>query len=138
MPRKKLARRFEPRFGVSQIMLDIEAGWIAKELEDYLLASLSDLRGKLQERQNLLTICDETLSKKLSALPEREQLALRCMLARDFHHIGQLYETYFRSRQQSQATSSSCGIVHPVKINQSSAQPAIKSILPFKESLFDF
>ena len=41
MPRQKHARRFETRFGVSQVMLDGEAKWLQRELDDHLIYSLT-------------------------------------------------------------------------------------------------
>src|SRR5688500_5781119 len=46
MSRRKLARRFEPRWGVSVPILEAEAVYVARERGDYLLLSLQDLRDK--------------------------------------------------------------------------------------------
>jgi len=45
MPKRKLARRFEPRYGLSQTVVAAESKYIARELEDYLLQSTEELRG---------------------------------------------------------------------------------------------
>ena len=60
MPRKKLARRFEPRYGVSQTMLDAECRCVGRELEDYLLLSMNDLRTKLPELQKQIATLDQS------------------------------------------------------------------------------
>src|SRR5258706_7919306 len=49
MARKKLIRRFEPRYSVSQEMLDRESKYVAREHEDYLLGSIDDLRKRLEK-----------------------------------------------------------------------------------------
>ncbi len=97
MPRKKLSRRFEPRFGVSQSMVDVEAKWVERELEDHLLASTNDLRKRLSEIHAKAVTAEEGLKTTIGRLPDRERLALKCMLARDMFHIAALYETFLRS-----------------------------------------
>ena len=87
MARKKLARRFEPRGGVSQPMLEAESRFIAKELEDYLLLSITDLRKTLDERHRKIAEQEPHLQQFFSVLADRERLALRCMLARDISQI---------------------------------------------------
>jgi len=44
MPRKKLIRRFEPTYMVSQEMVDREAKYVHLEHADYLLGSTHDLK----------------------------------------------------------------------------------------------
>lgn len=97
MPPPKLARRFEPRYGVSQSVLEAESRYVARELEDYLLLSVNELRQKLRERQGLLATAGEDLQASLNPLPDRHRLALRCMLARDLVHVAALYQTFLRS-----------------------------------------
>lgn len=97
MPRRKLARRFEPRFGVSQSMVDVEAKWVERELEDHLLASTNDLRKRLSEIHAKVAAAEEGLKTAIGRLPDRERLALKRMLARDMFHIAALYETFLRS-----------------------------------------
>ena len=94
MPRQKLARRFEPRAGVSQLAIDAEAKYVAREVEDYLLYSITDLKEKLAERRRLLDQVQQELEQLLVNLPERQHLAVQCILHRDFHHMGVLYRTY--------------------------------------------
>ncbi len=47
MPRRKLVRRWEPQFGVSGQMLELEATYVAREKESYLLQSTTELRNRL-------------------------------------------------------------------------------------------
>src|SRR5580698_7564156 len=79
MPRRKLSRRFEPRFGVSQSMVDVEAKWVERELEDHLLASTNDLRKRLSEIHAKVAAAEEGLRLIIGQLPDRERLALKCM-----------------------------------------------------------
>jgi hypothetical protein len=97
MPRKKLARRFEPRFGVNQVMLDTEVKWVQRELDDHLLLSLTDLHKNLADVQLKVARVEATLQLKLRGLPDRERLALKGMIARDVLHIGLLYQTFLQS-----------------------------------------
>src|SRR5580658_1194247 len=105
MPRRKLARRFEPRYGVSQSMVDVEAKWVERELEDHLLASTNDLRKRLSEIHARVATAEEGLKATIGRLPDRERLALKCMLARDVFHIAALYETFLRSSQLVQVAT---------------------------------
>jgi hypothetical protein len=132
MPRRKLSRRFEPRFGLSQSMVDIEAKWVERELEDHLLASTNDLRKRLSEIHAKVATAEEGLKTTIDRLSDRERLALKCMLARDMFHIAALYQTFLRSSQQ---VKDATGAVHetPEEVDrQGEARPA----LVFQESLF--
>ena len=104
MARKKLARRFEPRGGVSQPMLEAECRFISRELEDYLLLSITDLRQKLNERPKRIAELEPHLQRLLSALADRERLALRCIIARDVFHIISLFLTFVQSPDAPQTT----------------------------------
>jgi hypothetical protein len=97
MPRKKLPRRFDPRGGVSQTMVDAECPHVGQELDDYLVLSISELRQRLGELQTWNARSEEHLQLLLAPLPDRQRLALRCMLARDFRHIATLFETFLSS-----------------------------------------
>ena len=132
MPRRKLSRRFEPRFGVSQSMVDVEVKWVERELEDHLLLSTNESRERLAEIQTKVATTEEELKKTLSRLPDRERLALKCMLARDVFHIAALYETFLRSSQHVQGAS---GAVHetPEEVDEHS-EP--RPVLVFQQSLF--
>ncbi len=70
MPRKNLARRFEPRYGVNQAMLEMEAQYVGRELEDYCLLSFNDLREKLAERHRLIATAERELEQRLSRLDD--------------------------------------------------------------------
>ena len=97
MPRKKLIRRFEPRYTVNQEMVDREATYVAREHEDYLLGSLDDLRKRLEQIRVCWRRADEAAGSLIGLQGEREALAYRCMIARDFYHILELYCTCMRS-----------------------------------------
>jgi hypothetical protein len=132
MPRRKLSRRFEPRFGVSQSMVDIEVKWVERELEDQLLASTNDLRKRLSEIHAKVATAEEVLKTTIGRLPDRERLALKCMLTRDMFHIAALYETFLRS---SQHVKDATGAVHetPEEVDR---QGEPRSVLVFQQSLF--
>jgi tetrahydromethanopterin S-methyltransferase subunit B len=125
MPRRKLARRFEPRGGVSQLVIDAEAVHVGREVEDYLLYSLTDLKGKLDERRRLLDQVQQELEALLKRLPEREYLAMQCILYRDFHHIGALYRTYLTAGNRPALGE-----------EEASIKAADPVPLPFREWLF--
>jgi tetrahydromethanopterin S-methyltransferase subunit B len=96
MPRRKLARRFEPRYGVSEMMLETEAGYVAREMSDYLLLSINELKAKLAERQELARQSEVVLRNYVESLPEREAIAIQAMMVRDFYHIAELHLMYLR------------------------------------------
>jgi hypothetical protein len=132
MSGKKLIRRFEPRYGVSQTMIDAECRYVGRELEDYLLLSTDDLRKQLADLQKQIAKADEELSTRLCKTPDRERLALRSMLARDFWHIAVLYQTLLASPAVADAT----GHVSPSPTELTKDErPA--SVLSFAKTLFD-
>ncbi len=126
MPRKNLARRFDPRGGVSEVMLDAETVYLGREIEDYLLLSFDDLREMLATRRKMLEEIQQELQPLIDGLAERTQLAVLCGLYRDFHHMAALYRTYLRSIDGIEAN----GDVPHVR------QPAAPAPLPFREWLF--
>lgn len=128
MPRQKLARRFEPRFGISQSTIDVEATYVAKEIESYLLLSTADLEEKLGERRQLLNRVHDELEVFMAGLSERQRLMLLLMMYRDCHHIEVLYRTYLRSLDQPESSEQVTAVVAAATI------PAVP--LPFKEFLF--
>ena len=132
MPRRKLSRRFEPRFGVSQSMVDVETKWVQREFEDQLLSSTNDLRKRLSESYAKVSVAEEGLKTTIGRLPDRERLALKGMLARDVFHIAALYETFLRSSQVVQGVT---GAVHetPEEVDRQS-EP--RPVLVFQQSLF--
>src|SRR2546429_229501 len=129
MPRQKLARRFVPRYGVSQGMLDAECVWVGRELEDTLLSSLTDLRQKLKDLQARIGHAEVELEAMIGALPDRERLAIRCMLARDFYHIAMLYRSFLSTSPLAQAMGSRS--VVPEEQTQGDPLP----VLSFQKSL---
>ena len=132
MPRRILARRFEPRYGVNQLMLDAEAKWVAREFEDYQLFSINDLREKLHERQTGFALAEEHLSDAINRLPVRERLAIKCMLARDIFHIAKLFETFL---QASPGVQEATGASSPMPEEVRDDEPL--PVLKFAASLFD-
>ena len=132
MPRRKLSRRFEPRFGVSQSMVDVEAKWVEREFEDHLLASTNDLRKRLSETYAKVLAAEEGLKTTIGRLPDRERLALKCMLPRDMFHIAALYETFLRSSQQVQGVTGATNEMPEEVDRQGDPRP----VLVFQQSLF--
>lgn len=133
MPRKKLARRFEPRYGVSQTMLDAECKYIGRELEDYLLQSTNELRETLAKRQALISTAEEELQAAFRPLPDRERLALRCMFARDCWHMAMLYKQFLNQPDTVVAAATGPSSPAPEELDKND-EPV--PILPFQESLF--
>jgi hypothetical protein len=132
MPRKKLLRRFEPRSGVSQAMLEVESGYVRQELEDYLLRSKDELRERLKELNERLATTGESLQAMLAKVADRERLALRCMMARDFLHIAALYESFLGGAELPKP-------VVPAKPvpEELTAEDEPMPVVPFREWLFD-
>lgn len=124
MPRKKLARRFEPRFGLSQPMVEIEAGYLAKEVEDYRRLSVNELKQMLEKRKGVWKIKDAELRSHIGRLSERDALILQSLLVRDCYHIQELYLAYL--------------CADPALIEVTPGQPAVPEEVqtPFSEWLF--
>jgi hypothetical protein len=99
--KKEQVRRFEPRTGVSQHMVDDEARYVAREVEDYCLLSLNDLEQKLIERRASWQMANDSLEQKVRVLDAREQAAVQCLLVRDCHHLFALYLSFVMSKIQS-------------------------------------
>jgi hypothetical protein len=134
MPRKKLVRRFDPRFGgVSQSMLDAEATYVARELEDHLLYSITDVRKCLDAVQTRMAASESNLQAILDRLPDRERLALKYMLAADICHIAMLYETFLRS---SNIVGEATG-PHTPAPEEVAGDNETRSVLVFRQSLFE-
>jgi hypothetical protein len=131
MPRKQMARRFEPRYGISEPMLEVEAGYVAREVEDYRVYSINDLREKLADWQVKLTTAESNLSFSIRRLSDQERLILRCMVARDIWHIAQLYQRYFQSDSPDGVTGNSTEIIEEYRNDE----PV--PVLPFQETLFE-
>jgi uncharacterized protein (UPF0305 family) len=114
-------------------MVDAEAKWVERELEDQLINSTNELRERLSELHAKVGSAEEGLKTTLSRLPDRERLALKCMLARDVFHIAALYETFLRSSPLVQGAT---GAIHetPEEVDrQGEPHPA----LVFQHSLFE-
>ena len=133
MPRRKLARRFEPRYGVSQTMVAAESRYIARELEDYLLQSTNELRERLAKLKTLLVTAEEELQAAFTPLADRERLALRCMFARDCWHMAMLYKHYLHEPETQLATATGPSSPAPEELDERD-DPV--PIVPFKETLF--
>lgn len=133
MPRRKLARRFEPRFGVSHPMLAQENNWLNRELDDLLIDSTTDLRERLDQTQQRLLVADANVQLQMKSLPQRENLAIRCLLARDLYHLSALYEQFFRSYQGEKHAVPASEVQEATATAQLSPPPAPSA---FKEWLF--
>jgi hypothetical protein len=133
MPRRKLARRFEPRYGVSQTMLEVECKYVGHEFEDYLLQSTNELRERLAKLKTLIGTAEEELHAAFSPLPDRERLALRCMFARDCWHMAMLYNQYLK--QPDTAVAAATGPSSPAAEELDEHNEPVP-ILPFNETLF--
>jgi len=131
MPRKQMARRFEPRYGISESMLELEAKYLGREIEDYRVFSINDLREKLADWQMKLTTAESNLSFSIQRLPDQERLILRCMVARDIWHIAQLYQRYFQSDSSTEDT----GDITEMAEEYRDDEPI--PVLPFQETLFE-
>jgi hypothetical protein len=96
---KPRVRRFDPQGGVSRPMIEAEAKYVAREMDNYLLLSMNDLKQKLAERGGQWNQADESLHAMVSLMPERQRLALQCMLVRDMLFLLELYLEYVRTTQ---------------------------------------
>lgn len=99
--KKEAVRRFEPRFGVSQNRVDHEARYVAREVEDYGILSLNDLRQKREGRQIDWKQAHDMLEEKVRLLNAHEQVAVQVLLMRDCHHLFALYLSFVMSKIQS-------------------------------------
>jgi hypothetical protein len=98
MPRRNLARRFEPRYGVSNSMVEEEAKWLGREAEDYETCSPAQVTDWLKERHASCRRRWKELQLLLGHLPERERRIIHCLLFRDFHLILELYLCHVRTK----------------------------------------
>jgi len=98
MPRRNTMRRFEPRYGVSATMIEVEAKALGREVDDYEILAPSDVEQKLKERHEKCKHSWEHLGLLLAGLSEREQRVIYCLLYRDFYHILELYLCHVRAR----------------------------------------
>jgi hypothetical protein len=122
MPKPTRSRRFhEPRCGVSQAMIEEEAKELGRELDSYLLLSLADSKEKMRERLRAYEQADASLHALVDRLPEREQVAIKCMIGRDLHLLVELHLAYLRTLK----------LESPVRLVSVASPPA-----PFCEWLF--
>jgi hypothetical protein len=132
MPRRTLARRFEPRYGVSETMIETESTYVARELADYLHFSVNDLTERLSNAHATIDQAEEQLQTVIGSLPDRERLALRCLLARDLWHIAKLY---LKTLEQSPHVQASGTTSHVSEELTGAEEP--RPLLAFKNSLFE-
>jgi hypothetical protein len=126
MPKRKLTRRFEPRYGVSQSTLELEATYLGREVDDYLVLSITDLEEKLAKIRKALDEVQRELFPLIDGLPERHRLAVQNMVYRDFFQMAALYRAYLRSAQAAEVDA---GGAPPTEVRESVP-------LPFREFLF--
>jgi hypothetical protein len=98
MPRRKLLRRFEPRFGVGASLVAEEAKMLGREAEDCGACALGQVKDWLKERHAKCQRCWDELQLLLRHLPEPERQVIYSMLFRDFHHILELYLCHVRTK----------------------------------------
>lgn len=96
MPRKRV-RRFTPRYGVSRITIEEEAKELHREMEDYLISSTTELNKTLSKLRTAWTEADATVEHLVGRLPERERLAILCLLVRDAYQLSELYREHLNS-----------------------------------------
>jgi hypothetical protein len=129
MPGRKLARRWDPRFGVSRQMLEVESTYVAREKEDYLLLSVDDLQGRLASLRSAWGASDAVLEHAFGELPERDRLALSCLVVRDLYFVLELHCTHLGRPTGSSPTESRSPPPHMPNTSESKT-------VPFNEWLF--
>jgi hypothetical protein len=126
MPRKKLNRHFEPRYGVSQETVDLEATYVAREHQDYMLLAINDLKEKLAALRGKWLEADATVEMLVRSLPERDAFAFQCLLVRDLYLVLELYASCLKSTRPADAAP-----LIPAPM------PPAEKVLPFSEWLFE-
>jgi hypothetical protein len=132
MPRRKRARRFDPRPGVSQQMLETECEYVGHEFNDYLVLSIYDLRERLKLVRDKIDAVEAVIQSRLVNLPDRERLAIRSMMARDFYHMAALYELFLATAAVTDSTGRS-----KLTLEELTADDEPAPAVPFREWLFD-
>ena len=114
-------------------MLDHECKCVEREFDDILVRSANELRERLGGLRQGVRTTEEGLQATFARLPDRERLALKCMLARDVFHMAKLYEAFLRT---SPAVANAIGAAKaaPPEIDRSGET---QSVLVFQQSLFD-
>src|SRR5882757_603037 len=98
MSRKKTARRFVPRYPVvTQSVVDDEAKYLAREVEDLLVLSLTEVRKFTDERYALARNAWTELQQSIASLPELDGEALRANVFRDIFHTLACCQSFCRS-----------------------------------------
>ena len=111
-------------------MVDIEAGYVAREHQDYLTLSLNDLRQKLHELRGKWGHADQTAEALVRCLPEREALAFQCLMVRDLFLVLELYNSCLQTDRESDPSQ-------PVIPAPTPRPLAAEKALPFNEWLFE-
>ena len=130
MPRKKLIRRFEPRYGVSREMVEVEAKYVAREMEDRLLASTVQLQEKRTILRDVWKRADQVLEHAVHSLSERDKLAIQCLVIRDMYHLIELYNAHLKAVLSNGSTES-------IRAAEPCARGREERSLPFNEWLFE-
>jgi len=130
MPRREFARRFEPRYGVSDPMLETEVEYLRREVEDQRVYSSNDLTERLSNRRRDLTVVEVELEFALKRLSDQDRLIVRNLFARDCWYLAKLYERYMRSDQSADTGA------HTRQDITDEETGDLVPVMPFKESLF--
>ena len=133
MPRKKLVRHFEPRYGVSQQMLEVEGNYVMREHEDYLLLSTNDLQKRLEILRNQWRDADDAAERLLYGLNDRESLAWQCLVTRDYFLMLELYGTCLRAAHAQPIEQAAAP---DQRVEEKKAATSKVKVLPFSEWLF--
>lgn len=128
--RKDRIRHFEPRYGVSREMVNVEATYVGREHEDYMLLSTASMQQKLIELRGKWSEADQTAEKLVQCLPEREALAFQCLLTRDMFLLMELYSSSLKTKRDELGPQPLIPASEPITLRSVRA-------LPFSEWLFD-
>lgn len=130
MPRRKFLRRFDPFASTSLPAVEAEAKYVAREFDNYMLLSLTDLQERHATRKRFAQQFEVTAVARISMLGERERLVVLCLIWRDFAHLAKLYEAFLSAKVS-------------VAVNESPPSPDRSAVitptvaLPFQETLFE-
>ena len=130
MSRKKLIRHFEPRYGVSREMVNVEATYVAREHQDYMTLATNDMRQKLHELRGKWAAADQTAETLVRCLPERDALAFQCLLVRDLFLVLELYGSCLHTAREELTPQ-------PVIPTPTPRSASVDKALPFSEWLFE-
>lgn len=129
MPRRNLARRFDPWRGVSRNTLEVEAGYVRREIENLQAMSLQELADRVVCLRQHGQQSSQSLRSLLDELPERAKLHMEAIIFRDFYHMMELYRTCIGCEPQIEEDEA------PPRVAELSTQQPAE--LPFREWLFD-